>query len=232
MDAVAVVFAVIAPLGKHLPGERVPVAVEQCVFLCLRHRRKARQIAVVVLEQYLIVEYRARHKDAALLPMFFVPIWKAHDCILADGPHRRRCRDETFLDPSVPHTAGVRRAADVYARPRTVRSVAGKEVAVFLPCKVGQLVECDKVIRLPLILDLVLCVLHRAKEYFRPAWECPRVAAAVVARARIDTRVVVQRLVNELGKLREGLSQDDRLVIRDIYLTQCLDDQRIGFPPA
>ena len=164
--------------------------------------------------------------------MFFVPIWKAHDCILADGPHRRRCCDETFLDPSMPHTARVCRAADVYPRPRPVRSVAGKKVAVFLPRKVGQLVESDKVIRLPLILDLVLCVLHRSEEDFRPAWECPRVAAAVVARARVDTRVVVQRLVNELGKLREGLSQDDRLVIRDIYLTQCLDDQRIGFPPA
>ena len=164
--------------------------------------------------------------------MFFMPIRKTHDGILADGSHRRRCRDESFLDPSVPHTAGVRRAADVYTRPRPVRSVSGKEVAVFFPCKVGQLVECDKVIRLPLILDLVLCILHRAEEYFRPARECPCVAAAVVTRARIDTRVVVQRLVNELGKLREGLSQDDRLVIRDIHLPQCLNDQRIGFSTA
>ena len=232
MDAVAVVFAVIAPLGKHLPGERVPVTVEQCVLLRLRHRRKARQIAVIVLEQYLVVEHRARHEDAALLPMFFMPIWKAHDCILADGPHRRRCCDETFLDPSVPHAAGVCRAADVYPRPRAIRAVAREKIAVLFPRKVGQLVKCDKVIRLALILDLVLCILHRAEEYLRPARECPRVAAAVIARARIDARVVVQRLVNELGKLREGLSQDDRLVIRDIYLTQRLDDQRVGFSPA
>ena len=95
-----------------------------------------------------------------------------------------------------------------------------------------QLVKGNEVIRLPLILDLVLAVLHRAENDLRAARERPCVVAPVVAGAREQPRVVAQRLVDQLRELGKGLSQDQALIVRDIDLPQGLDHKRVAFAAA
>ena len=56
--------------------------------------------------------------------------------------------------------------------------------------------------------------------------------AAVVSGLGVYPRVVVQGFVDQLPQLRERLTQDQRLIPGDMYLTQRLDDQRVALSAA
>lgn len=46
------------------------------------------------------------------------------------------------------------------------------------------------------------------------------------------SRIVVEAFVDQLSQLGECLTQDEALVVRNVYLPQCFDDQRITLPAA
>ena len=60
-------------------------------------------------------------------------------------------------------------------------------------------------------------------------------ARGVVLRLRKGPAVIALTLVHEVGKLRIGLAEDERPVVRDVYLPQRLDDEGVAhhaaFPP-
>ena len=149
-----------------------------------------------------------------------------------NGPHGRSRRNEALLDPPMAHAPGVGRGPDVDPRARPVWAVAGKQIAVLLPCEVGQLVKSDEVVRLALVFDLVLGVLHRSKQDLCPGGEGPGVAAPVIPGLWECSWVVVQGLVDQLRQLGKGLAEDQRLVVRDVDLSQRLDHQRVALPSA
>ena len=126
------------------------------------------------------------------------------------------------------YAAGVGRGPDVHPGAGSRGAVAAHDIAVLVPGKVGQLVHADKVEGFALIVVLVLCVVQTAEIDLRPAGEGPAVARAVVPRFGKHRLVVPHGLVDELRKLRVSLSQDERPVVRDVYLPQCLDDEGVA----
>ena len=128
--------------------------------------------------------------------------------------------------------AGVGRRADIHLRPRTVRTVSGKQIDVLVIREMRQLVESDKVIRLALVFHAVLRMLHASGDDLRARREFPCVLRRVVFRTRHDARIVILRFLHQLAQLRKRLSQDQRLVVRHMHLTQRLDHKRVGLPAS
>ena len=223
---------VVAPLREYLTGERIPIPIEQGLPLCVRHRRKPLHILRVVCQQGRIVKYTGWHKDPRLRRAVLRPVRVFPRRILRDRRHRRCRRDKPFLHPRMPHVSWVRRRADINPRPRPVRAVSREQIHIFVVGEVRQLVKCDEVIRLPLILRPVLRVLHRTEDDLRPRGECPGVGRCVVLRAVKCRRVIAQRLVDQLRELVVGLAEDQRLVVRNIHLTQRLDHKRVALSAA
>ena len=124
------------------------------------------------------------------------------------------------------------RCPDVHSGSGAVGSVTGEQVTVLLKGKVGQLVKCNEVISLALVLGPVLGVLHSAEDDLGAAWECPCVAGAVVFSLGIGSGVVVEAFVDQLCQLREGLPQDQRLVVGDMHLPQGFNDDGVTLAAA
>ena len=223
---------IVAPLREYLTGERIPIPIEQGLPLCVRHRRQPLHILRVVCQQGRIVKYAGRHKDPRLRRAVLRPVRVCPRRILRDRRHWRRRRDKPFLHPRMPHVSGVRRRADINPRPRPIRAVSREQIHIFVVGEVRQLVKCDEVIRLPLVLRPVLRVLHRTEDDLRPGGECPGVGRCVVLRAVKCRRVIAQRLVDQLRELVVGLAENQRLVVRNIHLTQRLDHKRVALPAA
>ena len=112
--------------------------------------------------------------------------------------------------------------------PWPVGPAPGEEVAVLLPGEVGQLVKGHEVIRLALVFEPVLGVLHGPEDDFGPAGEGPGVGAGVVPGPGERHGVVVQGFIYQLGKLGEGLTENEGLVVWDMDLPQGLDDKGIA----
>ncbi len=226
--AVVVVAAVVAPLGEYLPAEGVPVAVEQGVLLGLRHAGQALHVLRVVAQQRRVVKHAAGDKDPALPGLVLRSGLVPPRHVLPDRVHGRGCRDKSLLHPAVAHAAGVGRGPDIDPGARPVGPVSGKQVVVLLEQEVRQLVEADEVVGLALVLHLVLGVLHGPEDNLGPAGEGPRVVPGVVLGLGEHPGVVVQRLVDQLRQLGEGLSQDQPLVVRNLHLPQRLNHQGVA----
>ena len=229
---VLIVRAVVHPFREYLSAECVPVSVKQGIPLCLWHGGKAFDVIRVILQQGRVVKNAGRNKDAALHGVVFLSGWVFPGDILPDGLHRLRGGNKPLLYPSVADASRVGGCADINAGSRSVWAVPGEEVAVFLPGEVRQLVKCDKVIGLALVLCSVLGVLHGAEDYLRTAGECPGMCAAVVLGLRKHAGVVVQRLVDQFSELVIGLSQDQRLVVANMHLPERFNDNGVRFPAA
>ena len=227
-----VLLRVVAPFGKHLPGEGVPVAVQKRVFLCFVEHCQLAHVLRVVVQQRLVVKDGGGHEDAVLAVLVPGPIRVAHTQRRDDACQGRRGSDKALFYPAVTDAAGVCAGADVDARPRPIRTIAGKQVAVLVPCEVRELVERNVVVGFALIFGAVLCVLHRAEIDLRAGRELPKMLAVVVPRARIGQCVVAQALFDELREVRVGFSEDKALVPRDFDLPQRLSNKCVALAAA
>ena len=126
--------------------------------------------------------------------------------------------------------AGVGGGADVDPGPRPAGPVARKEVGIFLPGEVGQLVEADEIEAPPLVLEPVLGVLHGAEGDLRTGRKDPGPLGLEEPRAGEGGGVELPRPVDELRQLRVGLAEEDGAVMRDADLPQRLGEQRVGLP--
>ena len=151
---------IVAPLREYLTGERIPIPIEQGLPLCVRHRRQPLHILRVVRQQSRVVKHAGRHKDPRLRRAVLCPVRVCPRRILRDRRHRRRRRDKPFLYPRMTNVSGVRRRADINPRPRPIRAVSREQIHIFVVGEVRQLIKCDEVIRLSLILRPVFGVLH------------------------------------------------------------------------
>ena len=96
----------------------------------------------------------------------------------------------------------------------------------------GQLIKADEVVGLALVIGAVLGILHGAKVDLGPAGEVPHMGRGVVLRLWKGPAVVHLAFVHQIRQLRVCFAQDQRSVMRNIHLTQCLDDQCIAFSAA
>ena len=229
---VFVVVRVVPPLGEHLPRKAVPAAVEQRLLFGLRHGREAGQIVRVIFQKGGVVENAGRDEYPRPPQHLFGAVRHPHRVFLHDGGAGRGGRDEPRLHPAVAHPAGVGGGPQIHPGAGAGGAVAAHHVAVLLPLKVGQLVEPDKIEGFALIVRPVLGVLHRAEVNFRPAGEDPHMARGVVLRLRKGPAVIALTLVHEVGKLRIGLAEDERPVVRNVYLPQRLDDEGVALTAA
>ena len=229
---VVVVGRVVLPLGEHLPGKAVPVAVEQGFLLRFRQRSQRAQVARVIFQQGRVVKHGAGDKDAGP-PLHDLPSVRGPGLYHLHHPGAGRGRaDEPCLHPSVADAAGVGRGPGVDPGIGAVGSVSAQQVAVLFPGEMGQLVKADKVVGLALIVVLVLGVVQAAKIDLCPAGEGPAVCAAVVPGFWENRLVIPHGLVNELPQLGKRLSDDEPPVVWDLHLPQGLDHQRVALSAA
>ena len=229
---VVVVGRVVLPLGEHLPGKAVPIAVEQGFLLRFRQRSQRAQVARVIFQQSRVVKHGAGDKDAGP-PLHDLPSVRSPGLYHLHHPGAGRGRaDEPCLHPSVADAAGVGRGPGVDPGIGAVWSVSAQQVAVLFPGEMGQLVKADKVVGLALVVVPVLGVVHAAKIDLCPAGEGPAVGAAVVPGFWENRLVIPHGLVNELPQLGKRLSDDEPPVVWDLHLPQSLDHQRVALSAA
>lgn len=92
----------------------------------------------------------------------------------------------------------------------------------------GQFVESDEIVPLPLVVGAVLGAVHRAKIDLGAGRKCPAVVVAVIFCPRIGPFVYLHGAIDQLRELREGLTQKQPRIIRDMYLSQCLRQQSVA----
>ena len=94
--------------------------------------------------------------------------------------------------------AGVSRSSHINPRSFTAGTVTGKEITVFIPCEMRQLVKADEIKFLALIFDLVLRMVQTAEINVRTAWKFPDMLTAVVSRLWKGDTVKSKTFVNQL----------------------------------
>ena len=223
---------VVAPFGKHLPGKAVPAAVEQRLLFCFRHTGKACKVAGVVCQQGGVIKNAGRDEHPRPLQLLFGAVRQLYRVFFGDRRAGRCRRDEPCLHPPVADAAGIGGGPHVHPGARAGGTVAAHHVAVLFPFKVGQLVKADKIEGLALIIGTILGVLHGAKVNFCPAGEVPHMGRGVVLCLRERPVVVHLALVHQIRKLRVGLAQDQRPVVRNVHLPQRFDHQRVALSAA
>ena len=219
-DSVPVVCRIIPPFVEYLTGKAVPIAVEQRFSFGIRQRSQTCQILRVIAQKNLIVKYGGRHKNTLAYPRFQMSVRMSDLHRFRNGGHGRRRRDKTCLYPPVSDPSGICLRPYVATRPRTVWAVAGKQVTVFIPCKLCQLIKINEIIPLSLIIQPIFRMLHGTEPDARPGWEGPYPLGLVVFGTRICTGIQFTRTVDQFGKLRNGFSQNNRPVMRNMNLTQ------------
>ena len=223
---------VVAPFGEHLPGKAVPAAVEQRLLFRFRQAGKACQIPGVVGQQGRVIKHAGRDEHPRPLHLLVGAVRQAHRDGFHNGRAGRGGGDEPRLHPAVADAAGVGGGTHIHPGARPGGAVAAHHVAVLVPLKVGQLVKADKIVGFALIVGAVLGVLHRAEPDLCPAGKDPYMGGGVVLRLRESPAVIHLALIHKVGKLRVGLAQDQRPVMRDVHLPQRFDEQRIALAAA
>ena len=222
-----VVVRIVRPFAEHLTVETIPRSIQQRVTLCLRHHGKVCEVVWIIFEQPLIVKYGCRNEYALTPDLMPRPV-RLYDLVIAyDRSQRRCCRNKSVLNPAMASAAWIRRGSNIDARSGPAWTIARHHVAVFVPCKMRELIKCYKIIAFALIICPVLCALHRAKVNLRAGRKLPKMLRMVITCARICSLVHLFAAVNQLGKLRICFAEYDRAVVRDVNLTQRLCKQRI-----
>ena len=137
--------------------------------------------------------------------------------------------DESGFEPGMADTSWIGCGPYLWYDPRTIRAVAAEHIAVFGIGEVRGLIEPDPLKLSALVLGDILGPVHRSQIDPGPGREAPHVLVVVILAAGHDPGVQVDRPVDDLLKLWEGLPQQQPVIVRNLVRSQQPHQQGIGF---